>query len=340
MKMRLLNLLLVILTAALATSLVAATKKAPPKKPASTHHETVGTTQLKGEWGQIGHTYTLGKQNPWNITLNSVEYSVDTLRVDNALIFPNVEEKLLVLHYTIHNPQKRETLMRGDTFHITAVDANDKNWEFRGDIGDEATKGSGSQRLKPGQKLKVYAIIKVPAAGEIPKVIFKSSDNLVIRYDLRGKAKGLQPPYADPADSTGATALAVVPAELGQWYPTGVFAIKVEETSVSEQSIGDAKVDKGGLLFVTKATVKNLNKAALPLRHDSFVVRLKDSDGADLNYRAHLTLRASSDTTLSTRIDPGQELTYRLVTKLTSNIPPAKLTLSGAANGRSFQFGL
>jgi len=230
--------------------------------------------------------------------------------------------------------------MRSDTFHITAVDANDKNWEFRGDIGNEATKGLGSQRLKPGQKLNVYAILKVPAAGEIPKVIFKSGDNLVIRYDLRGKAKGLQPPYADPSDTTGATALAVVPAEIGKWYPTGVLAIRIDETSISDQSIGDAKVDRGGALFVVKATVKSLNKRSWPLRQDSFVVKLKDADGADISYRGPVILRASSDTSLSTSLEPGQELSYRMVFRMGENLPPAKFTLAGAADRRVFQFEL
>lgn len=335
MKTRTLCLLLIAF-ATFSTGLTAATKQPP----STTHHETVGTQQLKGEYGAIGHTYTLGKVNPWNIKLNSAEYTVETLAVGDTIVFPDVEEKLLVLHYTVHNPQKREALMRFDTFQITAVDANSKNWEFRGDIGNEEGNGKVNQTLKPGQKLNVYAILKVPAAGEIPKVIFKSSDYLVIRYDLRGKAKGLQPPYADESDASGATALAVVPSQLGAWCPTGALSIRIDETSLTDQSIGDVKVNKGGALFVIRATVKNLNKRPLPLRHDSFIIKLKDSDGADISYRGVVLLRATSDTALSTSLDPGQELAYRMVLKMEQNLPPAKLTLAGAADRRAFQFDL
>ena len=125
-------LILCIFAAFVGSNDAAARKKPVAKKPVakktlSTHHETTGTEQLKGEYGLIGHTYTLGKTNPWNITLKSAEYSVSIVRSGDQAICPNREQKLLILHLTMHNPQKSLALLRFDTIHFTAVDANDKN---------------------------------------------------------------------------------------------------------------------------------------------------------------------------------------------------------------------
>ena len=47
----------------------------------------------------------------------------------------------------------------------------------------------------------------VPAAGVVPKLIVEREQGApVIRYDLRGKVKALPQPFADPSDTTGATA--------------------------------------------------------------------------------------------------------------------------------------
>lgn len=348
MKTRAFRLMLILLAVVLSTGCaLAATKKAPPKKapakkPAaqSTHHETVGTQQLKGEYGKFGDTYTLGKENPWNMRLNSAEYSADTIAVGDTIIYPKPDEKLLVLHYTIHNPQKSEALMRFDTLAITAVDAKDKNWEFRGDVGNETTKQAVGQQFKPAQKMDVYAVIAVPAEGEVPKIMFKSIDQLVIRYDLRGKVKGLPAPYADPSDPTGATARKVTPAEFGVFYPLGQLALKIEGTSFSDTAIGEMEIEEGGCLFIIAATAKNLDKAPTLLRFDSFNVKLKDVDGTEIQSRQD-TYRASSDKAFGGDLEPGQELKFRLIMSIEKGIEPKTATvINYNADCRPIEFQL
>ncbi len=340
MKMRTLSLLLITL-ATLSTCLAAATKKAPAKKPASTtHHETVGTQQLKGGFGLIGHTYTLGKAEPWNIRLNSADYSVDIMPIGDRTIYPKANEKLLVLHYTVHNPNKQEALMRYDAFRFTAVDAKDKNWEYAGDISSEKTKARVDQNMKPAQKMDLYTVIAVPAAGEIPKLMLISTDELVIRYDLRGKVKGLKAPYADPNDKTGATALETVQAKFGEYYPMVQFLIKVEGTGLSDQAIGEVEPDEGGRLFIVAATAKNVDVEPALLRYDTFEVQIRDTDGAEVDASVTEVLRASSDKPLSTEVEPGQEIKFRMVFRVESGIEPKTLTVKGEEEGRAFKYEL
>ena len=82
----------------------------PATKPKANPNSPVllGTTQLPGDFGQLGTTYTVGKSDPVNFTLKSAEYSITPLMVGNSIWVPKADQKLLVLHYTIHNPLKRE----------------------------------------------------------------------------------------------------------------------------------------------------------------------------------------------------------------------------------------
>jgi hypothetical protein len=308
-------------------------------KPATTHHETLGTEQLKGEYGLMGHTYTLGKSNPWNITLESAEYTTDFVMSGDNIICPTKDEKILLLHFTVHNPQKRTALMRFDTFRVTAVDANNKNWDRDQNLNAEATKTTVNQQFKPAQKMSVYKAVRVPAAGEIPKVIVTGSDNLVIRYDLVGKVKALPDPVADPSDKTGATALAKVPAKMGTPYPAGQFAVSVDGVSYSDAPVGSAKPPTGGRLMVVNMTAKNVSARALPFRFDTFVIKAVDADGVALQWGKDL-LAASSDKSLNMPAEAGQEVKFRTFFKVDKGATPAKITVAGGGNARVYEFAV
>src|SRR5689334_6242046 len=89
----------------------AQTSKTKPAKPAakpSGGPVVLGTKQLPGDFGQFGTTYTIGKTRPVNFTLRSAEYTTTPFYVGNNTWVPKADEKLLVLHYTVHNPVARE----------------------------------------------------------------------------------------------------------------------------------------------------------------------------------------------------------------------------------------
>ena len=75
-------------------------KKKPPaaakKKPAPPAKKggpvVLGTTQLPGDFGQFGTTYTIGKSYPLNFTLKSAEYSVTPLVIGNTTYAPKNDE--------------------------------------------------------------------------------------------------------------------------------------------------------------------------------------------------------------------------------------------------------
>ena len=321
------------------TAAVAAKAKTKPKPAAkTTNHATTGTQQLKGEYADIGSTYTLGKESPWNITLKSAEYSVDPVVIGENIYYPKADEKLLVLHFSLHNPQKQEAFARYDTFGITAVDAKNENHECINDVGVESTKSSFSMTMKPAQKVDIYTAVVVPAEGEVPKLIIKSADELVLRYDLKGKLKGLPAPFADPKDATGATALAKVSAKTGTFYSLGEFSLKLEGIAYSEKPIKDLDLDEGNQYVIASAVVRNDAPTKQFFRFDTLLPVLTDADGVEATWTQHV-LASSRDADFSMDMDPAKEMKVRFVFQAPKDMSLKTLSIS-KEEGRVYEFDL
>jgi len=203
---------------------------------------------LPGEWCDFGKAYTLGKADAMNVTLKSAEYTVGHVRLGGRFLWPNEGEKLLVIHYTLHNPLPREQHVSGATIAWTAVDAKSQNnnQEYLGVGVDDQAHNQLDQALKPAQKIEAFAIIRVAGEGAVPKLMAASGADAgapVARYDLHGKVKPLPAPYADPSDQTGATVAKVIPGVFGTFYTTGNFDTKVEKADFATPPFADEGFD-------------------------------------------------------------------------------------------------
>ncbi|MHB0998917.1 MAG: hypothetical protein ACYC27_06695 [Armatimonadota bacterium] len=329
-----LSLIAFLLTAVVLSAVpaVSAVKKAPPKRVVK------GTTQLKGDQAKLGVTYTLGKRDPINVTLDRAEYSVEPVRFGNGYVYPNSDQKMLVLHYTLHNPNSKNRGLSWNTIEITAVDANDKNWRFATNTAIEGTGEKCVMSLKPAQKTKIYTCIIVPAKGEIPKVIFEAPDKLVLRYDLRGKVKPLPAPIADPSDPSGATALEKVPAEMGVFYPMKSLQFKIESAQFSTASLAGAAPRKGFRYLIVTAAAKNpmINKDGM--RWSTFTPKLTDIDNAEIRWDGQ-TYYGSRDDSVNSDIEPGQELRFRHIFKVPENVQLKELAVSQSGS-RSYVYDM
>ncbi len=316
--------------------------KAPVKSKAVVPHIVLGTTQLKGEDNpQFGVTYTLGKSNPINITLRSAEYTVEPVRVGNDTYIANTDEKLLILHMTYHNPQKSDRFVRWDSFRFTIVDPKDKNHDGLKDLGtDEKVSTSFSMNMKPAQRNEVFGVMKVPAEGEMPKLIIKGSDDLVLRYDLHGKVKGLPELYADPADKTGATALAKIAATPGTYYPVGMFNFKLNKVEYTSATVmGDAKLAKDQRFLVVSFNLKNISAKPNSFRWDGFKNKVIDVDGVEVARCSTDVFQASKDKSFSSNMDPDQEMSLRYIYKIPNDTDLKMLTIA-QGDGRTLEFDI
>jgi len=309
------------------------------KKTTTTTHYVKGTTQLSGENAQFGTTYTLGKAYPFNITLKSAEYSIDPILIGDRLYTVKSDEKFLILHMIYHNPQHSERFVRWDSFGFTAVDAHDQNHDGLVDLGAETDKTSVSMNLKPAQKKDVYGAMIVPAAGEIPKLIIKSSDQLVLRYNLIGKVKGLPEAYADTTDKSKATPFAKIKAVPGTSYPVGVFSFKLNKVGYADTTkMGDVSASEGEKLFIVNFTLKNMSKGNAFFRWDSFQNKLIDTDDTTVGDCKDV-LRASKDKSFGDNIEAAQELTLRYAFSVPADTSLKSFTV-GVEAGRTFVFDI
>ena len=321
-----------------ATGKVYINGKGTPTAP-SKNQAAFGTPQLPGDNGEIGQVYKLRNGNPVYFRLNSAEYTVSQVPFSKALTIPEADEKLLVIHFSVQNPQKdQEMTFRFDSLKFTAVDAMNVNHDHKS-IGDEQTKENLQMHLKPAQRVEAYTCIVVPASGEIPKLMVMpptASDGPVLRYDLRGKVAALPDSVADPADPTGATALQTAPAQLNAACPLRYYDLSVEKCE-TVTTAPDASASKAGdSYFVVTMLCKN--KAALEsvLRFDTLAVTLTDTDGQQLK-RGRDLLAASSSNFFNQKVAPGAEARVRCYFIVPKDAKPKTLAIREATS-RTYQW--
>lgn len=323
-----------VLSCAVAFGAAKAATSKPAAKPAAK-----GTTQLAGGWGEIGKEYTVGKECPVNIVLKSAEYTVGQVRIGNEYYYPNAEQKLLVVHYTLRNPQKNEIGVYWDTLSFTAVDSTNANHEYIQNIGLEINNLSMDCQVKPAQKMDAYAIIPVPAKGSIPKLIVKASDDQVVRYDLKDKVKRLEAPYADPADKTGYTALVQVPGKAGDYYPVGTCDIKFEQAAYKDGAIGDRELEEGNRFLEVFVTVKNQSPIEYDLYWDALMPTVRTTDGDDVEWTQDM-LYAKRNDSVETKLKTGQELKVRYYYQVPEDVELKSFLLQQGEDGRIYEFDL
>lgn len=324
-----------------------AAKKPPVKKPAA-GPVVLGTTQLPGEFGKVGTTYTVGKQSPINFTLESVRYSPARFCAGPNTWAPNQEQKLMVLRFTLHNPLPREQYIGGGNgVKFTAVDATDVNHDT---VGPILRAGVYNERnyygnLKPAQKILLETAILVPANGETPKLIVEREKGApVIRYDLRGKAGKLPAPFADPADATGATLLAEVPAEVGKPYPAGAFDVTVESVGFSGETLARLEPKPGEKFATVTVKLKNATQWKQRYYWPDWEATLRDADGEKVTAEQTLVKATRPDQANET-LEPGEDVRVRFLFRVPkdSGAPQSlrlKEKLLSGDKGRSLFFDL
>jgi len=296
--------------------------------------------ELAGNNGHPGSTYVVGKSSPVYFCLNSAEYTTQPLIIGTTLYAPKADEKLLLLRFTLQNPQQADLFVRWDSLlRLTAVDAMNVNHAADQNWGDAESHEPVEMSLKPAQKLDVYTAITVPAKGIVPKLMVQSvveGDGPVLRYDLHGVVTPLPAPIADPADPTGATARPTVPAQVGTAYPYGNFAVTVESITTTTDALdGDPPAEDGSYLAVT-LRMKNCSPIETLARWDTFTPHCTSTDGEELKFHPAL-LFASTNRPIEQNLKPDQEVLARIYFEVPNGVTAKTLVLK-EGDGRGYKF--
>ena len=325
--------MLVVLLGTAAASL-AAKKPTPTRAKPKPKLGSIGTSQLPGEWCDLGKAYTLGKADATNLTLKSAEYTVGHVKVGDRFFWPNEGEKLLAIHYTLHNPLPREQHVDYSTISWTAVDAKsqNKNQEYLGVGVDDQTHKTLDQAMKPAQKIEVFAVIRVAGEGAVPKLMAANHADAgtpVARYDLHGKVKPLAAPYADPGDQTGATVAKVIPGAFGVFYTTGNFDTKVEKVDFATPPFADEGYDANNDYVVATFECKYFGEGSSGLGGSGSPtsgMALKDADGVSYEIQ-YGPMPASSNRRFEPSVKQGDSIKFRLAFSVPKGVALKSLTL-------------
>lgn len=300
---------------------------------------TVGTAQLPGPDGKLGEVYKMRTERPLFFSLKRMEYTTAQVKMGESFYVPEADEKLLVLHFTVQNPNETNELVRSDSLRFTAVDAASVNYEGRATWGVEETGLPLNTQLFPAQTVNVYTVISVPAKGVIPKLIVQPNDNgPLLRYDLRDKVTGLPAPIADPEDRSGATARGSVPGAFNTSYPYEHFNVSVEQFAYTTDALGREAPDAGERYLVFTLLVKNMAPTDQLLRADTFKATLTSTDEEDLP-RVNTLLFATSNRPVSQMSTPGQEMRVRIYFTVPQGVTPKTLALQ-ESESRKYTFTL
>ncbi|MDX1933290.1 MAG: hypothetical protein SFU56_11840 [Capsulimonadales bacterium] len=325
---------------------VAQTKKTtakPPARPTAGQPYVLGTKQLPGEFGKIGQEYTIGVNNPINITLRSAAYLVDRVFLDTIgegkiTWFPAAGKKFLRLDLIIKNsdPRQRET---GAGLAFTVVDANDENRQSH--LVLNARNGAEMRTgLKPGQAVEVFTLLEVPSEGEVPKLIVQREDGAaVVRYDLRGKAAPL-PNWA----GEGANARDRIDGVRDALHPAHHFDIGLRGLEWSKEvPDGDPPVE-GERVLIAHLTFRAAT-GGVGLNFATFLTTVKTADGEEIVRDAPggtggFLTEKRNDSYAATP-EKGEIIRTRVFFRLkegNEGAAPKTLTIKDEASQRTFRF--
>lgn len=317
----------------------AATAKKPAAKPApkaakpAPQPAVISSVQLKGDQAQFDQEYSLGKEEPVNVIVRSAEYSISRVVNGTQVYYPAANEKLLVLRLTLRNPLPHERLMRWDSLKFTAIDAANTNHD-----GDQVIirDGQGLEMMvKPAQKVDVFTVIKIPAKGEIPKVMIKSSDDLVLRYDMKGKIKKLEAPFADSSDPSGTTALAVVPSKLGVACDLGEYDFQLDSFEYTTEPPKETELGEGKHYLLVRGVLKNACPTEKFTRYDGFEPTVTTADGDDIAFEKLMELGGRHEW-VDLTMKPGQEIKVRIYFEMGNDVKPKTFTMKMPDNSRAY----
>ena len=319
------------------TGRIRATMKIPPKSPPQ-QPPVKGTTQMAGDNGKIGVTYTLGKGiDAINFTLLRAEYVTRVVTRDRIFI-ANEDEKLLVLHYTAQNPNARESSFNWSALRFTAVDSENVNREGVGLAGKEGTPDIYALSLKPGQKIDVFTLLKLPASATIPKLIVQRHSTLpVLRLYLKPEdIKGLPAPFGDPADANGAIARADVPGEKDIYYPHNDLDVKVVDAKYEPGNLDNLRPTAGNQFYIVTVSLKNATTRPMRLGWPIVDSKLKTVDGETINRKGLIMPRRTDS--LTGELEPGEEFTARFYYQIPKDAQVAKVSIWQGGKGRRLTY--
>lgn len=273
--------------------------KTNPPKPAATA-PTKGTVQMPGDNGKVGVTYQLGaKGDELHVTLDSAELATRFNVMEDTYV-ARANQRLLVLTYTVHNPQKRDMSVGWASVKFTAVSPDDENFECSSYLYHPERRTRFDISLKPAQKSKVMVVFPIHGTGPVTKLIMQRGDAPVVRYDLRTALKPLKSTFSP----NGIDLLQAGTGTLNQPFDVGPWDIVVEKIEKVTGQVGAYSSNDEQDLFLVTAKFTNTLLRPHNLTWNTFEPSVTDENGEALDWVSDF-YTMTGNKTLNMDVDGG-----------------------------------
>jgi hypothetical protein len=271
---------------------------AAPKSALIFQQQIFGTQQMEGTDASFGREYTLGKMSPINVVIRETQFALGWQGA-GALEVPSADEQLLVIRYTLHNPQKEPIRIAVAELEFIAVDSRDQNYKNLRVMRRDGTVQGVESTLMPAQKIDLYTGIIVPARQvQVPKlIVMRGAETApVLRYDLRGGTKPLPKELLDESGFMKS----VVQGGTGMVYPLAIFDVIVDGarsekiTADSKDVLPDLIPQEGYRIVTVPVTLRNRSIEDMRVRENMFAGTMLEST-AGRKYEANLLLAPTLD---------------------------------------------
>lgn len=296
--------------------------------------------------GKLGTLYTIRNEHPLLINMEKLGYTTAQVVMGDRYYVPTGEEKMMMLHFSIKNPNNENVNVRWDSLKFIAIDAAENNYEGAGDWGNALDSKIIDTEMLPGQKLECIAVIKLKAKGPAVKLLVIPPDNSPTLgfplLDDKGAVNPVNPvtalsaPIADPKDKTGTTALTIVPGQFNAAYPYKLFEVTVEKCEYSTATLERAPLRSGDSYLVYTLLIKNKVSRDANIRFDTFNAILSGLEGEEFPLGGEL-LAPTSNRKIDVVVKPGVETRVRMYFKVAKGTTPKVLTLQ-EDDSRSYTF--
>ncbi len=307
--------------------------KPPAPKPAQTA-PTLGTVQLPGDNGKVGVTYQLGaKGRELHFTLDSATVGMNYSAPEDSLA-AGENQRILILNFTVQNPQKEEMSLGATTFSFTAVSPDDENFKFSGYVLGLPKKGRISQSLKPAQKVKCAVAFPIYATGAVSKVMISNGGATpILRYDLTGKLQKMESAFSkdgiDLDQTTKFPALAK-----GETVDMGEFGVTYHGWEFTNEKIKGYAPSTGFKYLVIKTSYKNLVAKDSFLSFAYFDWTVSDGSGQKLSWNKDILFETSNDSVYQKLVFGEDEIKCRVYFQVPDTMTSFSAALTHVASKR------
>lgn len=313
--------------------------------------ERIPTTKHKGDSpagpAHIGDTVTIDTQpGSLKLTVDKLEFAAGRVMLgDTHSELPTESEKLLIVHYTLENPNASAVPVSGKTVRFTALDEFRKPHE---DVPLTATEDGDSLDgpLAPGAKVDAIKVIHVPGHGPLAALLVDPglADATPLHVEVTGQIAKLPAPYADPQDPTGYTVLPTIAAKMGDSYPVGDCDLTLEKAEYSDDSLlnysGETPPDSEHVYAVFTFDVVCRNPSGESFGLESFNPELTTADGVQTDPANAPLLNGTLDLALDPELPFDDDRHFRVYFVISTHAAMGSLTVRSGEHGHSYVYDL